>query len=100
MFNFIGFTFYGIAIADFLGMFFGYDFTGQAWSPLLFGGIGYALISIGEKSVVKINQAEIINSNIGIASKDSSKVIVDTANIINTNDICQQLNDFLKKRKN
>ena len=49
-------------------------------------------ISIGEKSVVKINQAEIINSNIGIASKDSSKVIVDTANIINTNECLSAYN--------
>ena len=50
MFNFIGFIFYGIAIADFLGMFFGYDFTGKSWTPLLFGGIGYVLTSIGENS--------------------------------------------------
>jgi hypothetical protein len=40
MLNLLGWAFYLLAIADFAGMFFGYDFTGQFWTPLLFGGIG------------------------------------------------------------
>ena len=48
MLNFIGYLFYGIALADFLGMFFGYDFTGQAWTPLLFGAIGTGCQSIAK----------------------------------------------------
>tara|TARA_A100001388_G_C28433984_1_gene340951 strand:+ start:70 stop:378 length:309 start_codon:yes stop_codon:yes gene_type:complete len=49
MLNFIGYVFYGIAIADFLGMFFGYDFTGQFWTPYLFGAIGAGCQSLGSK---------------------------------------------------
>ena len=49
MLNFIGYIFYGIAIADFLGMFFGYDFTGQPWTPYLFGGIGWGCQFLGSK---------------------------------------------------
>ena len=49
MLTFVGYMFYGIAIADFLGMFFGYDFTGQSWTPILFGGIGQVLIAIEEQ---------------------------------------------------
>ena len=30
-----GIFFYVIALADFAGMFFGYDFTGQSWTPIL-----------------------------------------------------------------
>ena len=41
-------------------------------------------ISVGEKSVAKFKIANISNSNIGIASKDSSRVNVDTSNIVNT----------------
>ena len=48
MLNFIGYVFYGIAIADFLGMFFGYDFTGQFWTPYLFGAIGAGCQSLGK----------------------------------------------------
>ena len=48
MLNFIGYVFYGVALADFLGMFFGYDFTGQSWTPLLFGAIGAGCQSIGK----------------------------------------------------
>ena len=48
MLNFIGYVFYGIAIADFLGMFFGYDFTGQVWTPYLFGAIGAGCQSLGK----------------------------------------------------
>jgi len=41
-------------------------------------------ISVGEKSVAKFKIANISNSNIGIASKDSSSTDVDNLNIINT----------------
>ena len=50
MLTFLGYLFYGIAIADFLGMYFGYDFTGQGWTPLLFGGIGQVLIIVDEQN--------------------------------------------------
>ena len=30
-------------------MFFGYDFNGQEWTPLLFGGIGQVLIIVDEQ---------------------------------------------------
>ena len=49
MLTFWGYLFYGLALADFLGMFFGYDFTGQEWTPLLFGGIGQVLIIVDEQ---------------------------------------------------
>ena len=52
MLNFIGYVFYGIAIADFLGMFFGYDFTGQVWTPYLFGAIGAGCQSLGKNQIV------------------------------------------------
>ena len=35
-----------IGIADFAGMFLGYDFTGSPWTPLLFGGVGEILINL------------------------------------------------------
>ena len=41
-------------------------------------------ISVGEKSTAKFEVANISNSNIGIASKDSSTVNVNNSNIINT----------------
>ena len=47
MLDFIGYIFYGLAIADFLGMFFGYDLTGQVWTPILFGAIGAGCQSLG-----------------------------------------------------
>ena len=50
MLNFIGYVFYGIAVADFLGMFFGYDFTGQSWTPVLFGAIGAGCQSLGNRN--------------------------------------------------
>lgn len=43
MFSFAGWMCYGLAIVDFAGMFFGYDITGVAWSPIAFGAAGYAL---------------------------------------------------------
>ena len=48
MLNFIGYVFYGIAIADFLSALFGYDFTGQFWTPLLFSAIGAGCQSLGK----------------------------------------------------
>ncbi len=47
MLNFIGNIFIGIAIADALGMVFGYDFTGQSWTPILFCTIGAGFHSLG-----------------------------------------------------
>lgn len=35
------------AIIDFAGMFFGYDITGQSWTPLVFGGVGSLLLKFG-----------------------------------------------------
>ena len=55
MLNFIGYIFYGIAIADFLGMFFGYDFTGQPWTPYLFGGIGDDYCKVEEVDVYDVH---------------------------------------------
>lgn len=49
MLTFLGYLFYGLGIADFLGSVFGYDFTGQQWTPLLFGGIGQVLIIVDEQ---------------------------------------------------
>ena len=37
---FLGCIFYLVAAAYLAGMFFGYDFTGQSWTPILFGLIG------------------------------------------------------------
>lgn len=36
----ISWGFYIIAVIDFCGMFFDYDFTGVSWSPIAFGVIG------------------------------------------------------------
>lgn len=46
MLELLGGIFYVIALADFAGMFFGYDFTGQSWTPILFGLIGQFFIHI------------------------------------------------------
>ena len=65
MLNFIGLMFYGLAIADFLGMFFGYDFTGQSWTPLLFGAIGFGCQSLHgntNQSVYGSNKSNIFTS--------------------------------------
>ena len=40
-----------VGIADFMGIFFGYDFTGQSWTPILFGGIGQVLIVMEEQKI-------------------------------------------------
>ena len=42
-------------------------------------------ISAGERSLLDVNNLEIFNSQIGVASKDSSKVIIDNANITQVN---------------
>ncbi len=36
----LSWIFYLIAVVDFCGMFFKYDFTGVPWSPIVFGAIG------------------------------------------------------------
>ena len=36
------------AVADFAGMFFGYDLTGVSWSPMVAMIAGSLLMSIGE----------------------------------------------------
>ena len=64
MLNFIGYVFYGIAIADFLGMFFGYDFTGQFWTPYLFGAIGAGCQSLGK------NQVEVFTKKVSYYQKE------------------------------
>lgn len=58
MLTFVGYMFYGIGIADFLGMFLGYDFTGQSWTPILFGGIGQVLIAIEEQKKLAARENE------------------------------------------
>ena len=40
-------------------------------------------LSVGEKSITTINKADISNSEIGITSKDSSKVTVDNLSVNN-----------------
>ena len=74
------------------------DFSGGKYFFKIgnFENCGDKGISIGEKSFVKINQANIIGANIGIASKDSSKAIIDKANITNTD---QCLSSYNKKQE-
>ena len=43
-------------------------------------------ISVGEKTIAKIENVEIKNADIGIASKDSSEVYINQSKILNTND--------------
>ena len=47
-------------------------------------------VSIGEKSIININQLNVESSKIGISSKDFSKTKLQTANIINT-EICAEV---------
>ena len=49
MLKLLGCLFYLVGIADFAGMFFGYDFTGRSWTPILFGAIGQFFMSLGGK---------------------------------------------------
>ena len=41
-----GWILIGVGIADFAGMFLGYDFTGYPWTPLVFGVVGEILINL------------------------------------------------------
>ena len=50
-------------------------------------------LSVGEKSTVKLSNLLVSNANIGVSSKDSSSISIDSANIKNT-EIC-----FEAKRK-
>lgn len=45
----ISFLFYLIAVIDWAGMFFDYDFTGVYWSPLAFGLVGAVCQTISKK---------------------------------------------------
>ena len=47
--DYISWFFYGIAIIDFCGMFFGYDLTGYSKSPILFAGIGSLFTYLAKK---------------------------------------------------
>ena len=53
-------------------------------------------ISSGEKSLLNVDQIMILNSNIGIASKDSSKVFIEDAKMKNTNNC---LTSYKKKQE-
>ncbi|WP_075502026.1 hypothetical protein [Candidatus Pelagibacter communis] len=53
-------------------------------------------ISTGEKSMLKVEKINISNSNIGIASKDSSKVFIDNAEM---KDITNCLSSYKKKQE-
>jgi hypothetical protein len=57
---------------------------------------GDKAVSTGEKSLLKIKQIEIFDSNIGIASKDSSKVFVENAEMKN---IKNCLSSYKKKQE-
>ena len=57
---------------------------------------GDKAISVGEKSSVKIKKIIIKNANIGIASKDGSKTLIDLAKISNTK-LC--LSAYKKKQE-
>lgn len=48
--NVIAWVFVIIAIADFCGMFFGYDFTGFKYSPVLFGAAATLFFNLAEKT--------------------------------------------------
>ena len=47
IFRILGLLCFGFAIADFAGMFFGYDLTGVSWSPIAAGVVGSVLTRIG-----------------------------------------------------
>lgn len=50
VYSIIGWVFYIIGVVDFCGMFFGYDFTGVSWSPIVFAGVGYVFDWLAEKN--------------------------------------------------
>lgn len=58
MLKIIGYIFYLIGLIDFCGMFFGYDFTGVSWSPIVFGCIGYICVYLAEKNGTNGNQSQ------------------------------------------
>tara|TARA_B100001057_G_scaffold382752_1_gene388811 strand:+ start:3623 stop:5953 length:2331 start_codon:yes stop_codon:yes gene_type:complete len=64
------------------------DFSGGKYRITSFDLIncGDKGISIGEKSVIHIENIKINKATIGVASKDSSQVTIDTSEIYNTND--------------
>lgn len=47
--TFVGLAFQVLALVDFAGMFFGYDFTGVSWSPIAIGLVGSAFIGLANK---------------------------------------------------
>ena len=47
--TFVGLALQVLALADFAGMFFGYDFTGVSWSPIAIGLVGSAFIGLANK---------------------------------------------------
>ena len=47
--NGIGVLLYIVAVIDFAGMFFDYDFTGVSWSPIAFGFVGGVCQTLAEK---------------------------------------------------
>lgn len=47
--NGIGVLLYIVAVIDFAGMLFDYDFTGVSWSPIAFGFVGGACQTLAEK---------------------------------------------------
>ena len=49
IFSIIGGIFYLVGIADFCGMFFGYDFTGIRKSPIYFAAIGSLFMWLARK---------------------------------------------------
>jgi hypothetical protein len=66
-----------IAVADFAGMFLGYDFTGFSWSPILFGGLGMACFYLGKE--IKLEDGEEVELTIGAAlnkTDDGVRLIV------------------------
>lgn len=58
MLQIIGYIFYLIGLIDFCGMFFGYDFTGVSWSPVVFGCIGYICEYFADKNSTDGDQAK------------------------------------------
>lgn len=58
MLQIIGYIFYLIGLIDFCGMFFGYDFTGVSWSPIVFGLIGYICEYFADKKSTNNDQPQ------------------------------------------
>ena len=47
--TFVGMAFQVLALADYAGMFFGYDFTGVSWSPIAIGLVGGVFIKLASR---------------------------------------------------